>query len=174
MFESLLKNIQIKFKTCAEVQPLLEKICQQNSSVSSHLKLGQSEEGRDIDAFVLGNGSTVVSLIAGAHSDEPVGPEMLRTFIFQTLKEKQQFSQLFSEYKFVIIPHINPDGEAKNQAWIKKWPDPVTYLKHVFRELPGRDLEFGFPEMRRENCCFSFSVWKINVRSISGPTGSSE
>ena len=151
MFESLLKGLSVKFRTCAEVQSLLEKICQQNPDVSSHLKLGQSEEGRDIDGFVLGNGSKVVTLIAGAHSDEPVGPEMLRTFIYQTLKEKQQFSQLFSEYKFVIIPHVNPDGEAKNQAWIKKWPDPLAYLQCVFRELPGRDLEFGFPEMRREN-----------------------
>ena len=50
---------------------------------------------------------------------------------------------------------MNPDGEAKNQLWIKQWPSVEAYLQHAFRELPGRDLEFGFPNMRHENACVS-------------------
>ena len=58
---------------------------------------------------------------------------------------------MFSKFCFVIVPHVNPDGEAKNQTWIRDWPNIKYYLKHAFRELPGRDIEFGYPEMRIEN-----------------------
>ena len=47
-----------------------------------------------------------------------------------------------------IVPHINPDGEERNAAWAIEGAsayDLGTYLKHVIRELPGDDIEFGFP-----------------------------
>ncbi len=151
MFTDILNTLEISFRTCEEVLPLLKEVCEENSEVADFQELGSSEEDRLIAAVILGNGPKTVSLVAGAHSDEPVGPEMLRIFIPQTLAQKNKFRQLFSEFRFVIIPHINPDGEAKNQAWIKKWPSAEAYLKHAFRELPGRDLEFGYPNMRKEN-----------------------
>ena len=49
------------------------------------------------------------------------------------------------------MPHLNPDGEARNRAWTAQWPDAVAYLNLAFREKPGRDLEFGYPDMRVEN-----------------------
>jgi predicted deacylase len=131
------------FRTQEAVQVAIEKAC----GKSFHL-LGESEEGRPIYGVVLGNGPKTVSLIAGAHSDEPVGPETLRTLI---LKGLPQGGPWLDEFRFVIVPHVNPDGEARNREWTKSWPDPAAYLRHVFREPPGRDVEFGFPEMRVEN-----------------------
>ena len=151
MFEDIINTSEISFSTCEEDRPLLKKTCAENSEVAEFQELGSSEQGRPIVAAILGNGPKTVSLIAGAHSDEPVGPEMLRTFIFQTLAQKDRFAMLFSEFKFIIVPHINPDGEAKNQAWIKKWPNIEDYLRYAFREPPGRDVEFGYPDMRKEN-----------------------
>jgi len=151
VFENIINTSEISFRTCEEVQPLLKKTCAKNSEVANFHELGTSEEGRPIVAAVLGSGPKTICLIAGAHSDEPVGPEMLRTFILQTLAQKDRFEKFFSEFKFIIIPHINPDGEAKNKPWIKKWPSAEDYLRHAFRELPGRDMEFGYPDMRKEN-----------------------
>jgi len=151
VFENILETSEIRFRTCEEVRSLLKTTCEENSEVASFQELGSSEQGRPIAAVILGSGPKTVSLVAGAHSDEPVGPEMLRTFILQTLAHKARFTNLFSEFRFVIVPHINPDGEAKNQPWIQKWPSVEAYLQHAFRELPGRDLEFGYPDMRKEN-----------------------
>jgi len=151
VFENIINTSEIRFRTCEEIRSLLKKTCAENSEVADFQELGSSEQGRPIVAAILGNGPKTVSLIAGAHSDEPVGPEMLRTFIFQTLAQKDRFAMLFSEFKFIIVPHINPDGEAKNQPWIKKWPNVEDYVRHAFRELPGRDVEFGYPDMRKEN-----------------------
>lgn len=141
----------VRFRTCEEVRPRLQEACAGHPKVARFHALGTSEAGRPLDAVVLGTGARKVSLIAGAHSDEPVGPETLGTFILHALAQPERFAGLFSEFTFVIVPHINPDGEARNRAWTERWPDAEAYLRHVFREPPGRDLEFGFPNMRPEN-----------------------
>ncbi|NIV16419.1 MAG: peptidase M14, partial [Aliifodinibius sp.] len=151
MLNDVIEYTGLTFRTSEEVYPQIIDACKKNPDIASYYELGESEEGRPILGIVLGNGLKTVSLIAGAHSDEPVGPETLRTFIIRGLEQKDILADLFKNYRFVIVPHINPDGEARNQAWINKWPDLSAYLQHAFRELPGRDLEFGFPDMRIEN-----------------------
>ena len=68
------------------------------------------------------------------------------------------------------MPHVNPDGEARNAAWSDvtlpavdhrgaedRVYDLPLYLRYVIRERPGDDVEFGFPhgeddtEARPEN-----------------------
>lgn len=117
--------------------------------------LGCSEAGRDIWAFKFGRGPRKVSLLAGCHSDEPLGPEMLRRLVKGLYIRKDEFVDLWEDYTFFILPHINPDGEARNAQWMKTWPNFEVYLDSAFRELPGRDVEFGFPEMRCENALWS-------------------
>lgn len=145
----------VKFRTSSEVRNEIQGICKQNADLARYIEMGRSEGGRLIYGVVLGNGKKTVSLLGGAHSDEPVGPETLRYFITETLKNKADFADLFNEFRFVIVPHINPDGEAENQTWIKQWPDISAYFQHAFRELPGRDVEFGYPTMRIENIAVS-------------------
>jgi hypothetical protein len=141
----------ITFQTCEQARPGLIKSCEVHPDIAEAVRLGKSEEGREIDAFFLGNGDTRISLIAGAHSDEPVGPETLRLFVRYVLANKASFTEFLQKHTFAIVPHINPDGEAKNRAWIAEWPSFDSYIRHAFREPPGRDLEFGFPDMRIEN-----------------------
>ena len=59
-----------------------------------------------------------------------------------------------------MVPHINPDGEERNRAWQTGGVPAYKlgrYLAHTVRELPGDDIEFGFPrdkgdqEARPEN-----------------------
>jgi hypothetical protein len=113
--------------------------------------IGRSEAHREILGFVVGSGSRRVSLVAGNHSDEPVGPETLRCLLEALGSSTPQYSRLLEEYTFVVVPQTNPDGEAKNGRWIERWPDAEAYLEHAFRELPGRDMEFAFPDGRVEN-----------------------
>lgn len=59
-----------------------------------------------------------------------------------------------------MVPHINPDGARRNLSWQRhdsELYDLSAYLAGVVRELPGDDIEFGFPsetedpEARPEN-----------------------
>ena len=139
------------FRTSAEVLPLLEKACAARPDVARLETIGTSEEGRPIAGVMMGRGSRAVSLIAGNHADEPVGPETLRTFVLGVLAAPEKFGDLLSAFTFYVVPHTNPDGEWGNGAWIEKWPDAAAFILHQQREKPGRDLEFGFPDLRVEN-----------------------
>ena len=109
--------------------------------------IGRSLEGRPVLGYRFGSGPLRVSLIAGCHADEPVGPELLRrlTGFLLTLSPDDP---LLRAAEWWIVPHVNPDGEARNRAWQNPIPDsfdPVRTLAGAIRELPGDDLEFGFP-----------------------------
>ena len=101
-----------------------------------------SREGRPVRGFVLGDGPTRVSLIGGCHADEPVGPLTLRHLVAWLRASGSHGCRWW------IVPHANPDGEERNRAWYSDEDaayDPSAYLRHRVRELPGDDLEFGFP-----------------------------
>ena len=145
-------------------------------------ELGRSREGRPIRGFVFeaepGLSEEVwnVSLIAGCHADEPVGPAMLDRLVshLSEITHEQPNHPLIQRFRWRIVPHVNPDGEARNRPWTQSLGEPglwgreghrhfdlSTYLHHVVRETPGDDIEFGFPrgvddiEARPENLAVS-------------------
>lgn len=112
--------------------------------------IGRSREGREILGAVLGSGPRHVSLIGGCHADEPVGPWMLRRLAGHLASRPD------TRHTWYIVPHVNPDGEARNAAWAEPGLragafDLHLYLRHAMREKPGDDVEFGFPDLRPEN-----------------------
>lgn len=119
--------------------------------------IGRSRHGREIVAHRLGQGPLSVSLIAGCHADEPVGPEMLRRLVAH-LAELPADDPLLAGATWSIVPHVHPDGEAANAGWSRatlptrdhlgrpdRAHDPARYVAEVVRDPPGDDLEFGFP-----------------------------
>lgn len=113
--------------------------------------LGVSEAGRPLVGIELGVGPRRATLLAGAHADEPVGPETLMYFAEWLAGESEEARKLRKGWRFRIVPHVNPDGEASNSQWIDAWPDPLACLRHRRREPPGRDVEFAYPDGRAEN-----------------------
>lgn len=131
--------------------------------------IGRSREGREILGCVFGRGALHVSLIGGCHADEPVGPAMLRR-LAAFLAALPPGDPLLAGITWYLVPHVNPDGEARNAAWSEttlpavdhrgaedRVYDLSLYLRHAVRERPGEDVEFGFPrggedaEARPEN-----------------------
>lgn len=127
--------------------------------------LGRSREGRSIRGFRFGEGPFRISLLAGCHADEPVGPRLLRRLCAH-LSELAPGDPLLAGREWWILPHINPDGEARNRAWQREGGeraesgdgaedgdgaglpgayDLPAWLAGAVREPPGEDLEFGFP-----------------------------
>lgn len=118
--------------------------------------IGRSRDGRDLVGYRFGHGDRTVSLIGGCHADEPVGPAMLDR-LAAYLATLPDGDPLLARLRFFLVPHANPDGEARNTAWtaqIRELPeggsgyDLRAYLRHAVRELPGDDVEFGFPRDR--------------------------
>ncbi len=109
--------------------------------------IGTSRDGRSIYGHVLGTGNFAISLIGGCHADEPVGPLLLRK-LAQFLGDLPPEDSLLSHFTWVIIPDANPDGAAINSVWWHQSQEQVDLAANLigaYRELPGDDIEFGFP-----------------------------
>ena len=126
---------------------MIQKILVQQPVDSTENIIGYSRGGNPIQGFIFGTGEIKISLIAGCHADEPVGPMLLRKLVSH-LKSMSVEEELLKHYTWIIVPHANPDGESINNQW---WDpnaescDLLSYLKYRVRELPGDDIEFGFP-----------------------------
>jgi len=97
--------------------------------------------------YTIGKGKIRISLIAGCHADEPVGPLFLRKLV-RFLDTLSDAHPLLTRYTWLIIPHCNPDGEEKNKSWYSEkdtHANLADYLTNAQREVPGEDIEFGFP-----------------------------
>jgi hypothetical protein len=139
------------------LEPVLEEILAAAPGAAGGEEIGLSREGRSIRAWRFGSGPTAASLIAGCHADEPVGPELLRR-LSAYLGNLPGEHPLLSGFSWSVVPHVNPDGERRNAIWSRS-TTPVTdhrgsadrgfglaaYLEGAVRELPGDDVEFGFP-----------------------------
>ena len=137
--------------------------CETNPHLATFETIGHSEDGRPIAGITLGTGPAVVTLVAGAHADEPVGPETLRTLVLDGLAAqgwgapgRRASTPRSSASRFRIVPHVNPDAEARNAPWIAAFDPPTPRRRsrptcaHRLREPPGRDVEFAYPDARPE------------------------
>lgn len=140
------------------VRPLA--VFRDNEALRTHLAsienaevrtLGASRSGQDLFGVTIGKGSTPVSVIAGSHADEPVGPMTAQAL---PILLSQFFPELLDRFRFRIVPQMNPDGADRNRSWFREPLDFGRYVEHVVRELPGDDIEFGFGtgEWTRPEC----------------------
>jgi hypothetical protein len=108
--------------------------------------IGHSRRGQPLWGVQVGVGTRRVSVIAGCHSDEPVGPMTAQAFPDLLAAH---FPELLERFTFYIVPQMNPDGADLNRVWFANPPDFCEYVRHAFREPPGDDIEFGFGESSR-------------------------
>lgn len=111
--------------------------------------IGYSREQRAIYAYKFGSGLQNISLIAGNHADEPTGPDLLRKLVVY-LAALPPTHPMLQAYSWYIVPHVNPDNERVNARWFeeglpKGYFNLAKYLSYAHRELPGSDIEYGYP-----------------------------
>ncbi len=150
-------------------RPLLSDILSATSTATPE-HIGHSRDGREIDGFKFGQGELNVSLIAGCHADEPTGTIFLNHLV-KFLNQQTKDSFLLSACSWWIVPQVNPDGEFNNRPWSSPKDDIFDLpenLQFARRELPGDDIEFGFPlpphipSLRRENQAV-YDFWKTAI-----------
>ncbi len=107
------------------------------------VEIGHSREGQAIHGLRFGQGNRAVSIVAGAHADEPIGPMTAQAL---PILLREHFPGLLKRFRFHIVPQINPDGADANRPWFGEPLRFEDYAQGVIREAPGDDIEFGFGE----------------------------
>ncbi len=129
--------------------PTLEKHLQKMSGAETH-QIGHSVGGQPLYGYCLGVGEKHVSIVAGSHADEPVGPMTAQAL---PVLLEAHFPDALEQFRFHVVPQINPDGADRNRPWFGHPPAFADYAEGVRREPPDQDVEFGFentPEARPE------------------------
>lgn len=146
-------------------KPTIAQLIDAKSLLDSEI-VGFSRDQREIHGHRFGEGQVQVSLIAGCHADEPTGSIFLNHLsnYLGSLPGDHHLIRLFQWY---IIPYANPDGSQINRRWYHNPHQSFDFalnLQHAVRELPGDDMEFGFPTetveaLRPENTAI-YNFWK--------------
>lgn len=125
-------------------------------------RIGFSRDAHELFGLRFGHGAIHVSVIAGCHADEPIGP--MTAQILPRLMVRH-FPELCDAFRISVVPQMNPDGASRNSDWFADPPNLADYLECVRREAPGDDLEFGFGEGKavRPECAAAQSYLKIHA-----------
>lgn len=77
--------------------------------------LGQSLDGRPIEAIRLGSGDAprLVVLLGRQHPPEVTGAIAMRAFVDELVAMLARDPQAFADHQFLIVPLLNPDGVAR-------------------------------------------------------------
>jgi hypothetical protein len=106
--------------------------------------IGLSVEGQPLHGICAGDPSLpLVSVVAGAHPDEPLGP-------MAALRLVRDWPQnpLAQRIRLAVVPILDIDGSIAQEAWLTNWgegPGFQTCLEHRLRRRLGADREFAWP-----------------------------
>lgn len=118
--------------------------------------VGRSILGREIPAFVLGEGKKAVVLLGGVLGTEGLTAALLFDFIKDYSEQLQKSAKiyeismpyLFAERRIVVVPYVNPDGIGYASEGVSQ--DNPLY-ERVLRMNGGAD----------------FHAWQANARGVT-------
>lgn len=108
---------------------------------------GSSVDGRNLTALTFGNGSTTILFIGSIHGNEQSARYLMENWINEL---ERNYFDIPSGVKVVVIPTINPDGNAKNNRYNSN----------------GIDLNRNFPSNDWQS-----DIYSLNNQLLSGAGG---
>uniref|UniRef100_A0A034W5T7 Zinc carboxypeptidase A 1 n=1 Tax=Bactrocera dorsalis TaxID=27457 RepID=A0A034W5T7_BACDO len=150
----------------------LEELTKRYSSRVKVTSIGDSYEKRQLHAITITNGDgvankNVILMDAGIHAREWIAPAAALYVIQQLVENYEQNSRLLTNYDWIIVPLLNPDGyeysHTRERMW-RKTRKPVT--KFCAGTDGNRNFDFHWGEVGASNsaCADTFR----------GPTAFSE
>ena len=91
----------------------IDAIVTENSDVAEKWVIGQSVEGRDIPAIVIGEGNRYAIIDGSMHGNEKIGTFAslrIAELLIEYYRSDLYWQTRLTEYKVIIIPVLNPDG----------------------------------------------------------------
>ena len=129
---------------------------------------GKSCDGREIYYAMVGNDDApkTIMIQGGIHGREYLTPQLIMCQMeYYLSRYETEFSSLFAEFRFCVIPMINPDGIMLSQEGISAIRSPelrsgieAIYLKDV---TTSPDLKSYFGDLQGY-----LKLWKANAEGV--------
>ena len=130
------------FCSVEALQQLVDSL-QERSSAFGIEVAGMSERGAPIHHVRFGEGSLKVLLVGFPHANEPIGG--LTVFSLLTLLAQGNAELLKADVEWHVVPCIDPDGAALNEAWSQRVFALESYLRGFHRQELADQAECSFP-----------------------------
>jgi len=105
--------------------------------------IGESSEGREITALVIGEGDESAFMYGFTHPNEPIGSLTIEYLASRLAASAELRKRL--RYKFILAKAIDVDGARLNEGWFRGPFDLLTYAENYYRPPPNEQAEWTFP-----------------------------
>jgi hypothetical protein len=105
--------------------------------------IGESSEGREITALVIGEGDKSAFMYGFTHPNEPIGSLTIEYLASRLAADANLRKKL--GYRFILAKAIDVDGAKLNEGWFRGPFDLLTYAKNYYRPPPNEQAEWTFP-----------------------------
>lgn len=105
--------------------------------------IGHSREGRPIDCLTIGDGPQDAIVFGLPHPNEPIGG--LTTLHLAARLGEGGALGLGSEFRWHLVPCVDPDGLALNAGWLDGPYTLTHYARHFYRPAGNEQVEWSFP-----------------------------
>ena len=138
----------------------------------SYKSIGESVDGREIYACVVGNPNAPekIMITGGIHGREYLSSLLVMKQIEHYLSKYQtgsfggmRYAEMFERFAFYVLPMINPDGVMLALAGIESVQTPD--VKQTLEEIFADNKEVGLTNASDINAYFAYN-WKSNANGV--------
>ena len=131
------------FRTVAELDQESRQLAQKYPDIVELRAIGESSEGREITALVIGEGDESAFMYGFTHPNEPIG-SLTIDYLAARLAASAELRKRLG-YKFILAKAIDVDGARLNEGWFRGPFDLMTYAENYYRPPPNEQAEWTFP-----------------------------
>ena len=132
-----------RFKTVRELEDGSRELAGNYPNVVELRTIGESSEGRPINALVIGDGDESVFFYGFTHPNEPIGSLTIE-YLASRLAANPDLRKRLG-YRFILAKVIDVDGAKLNEGWFRGPFDLLTYAQNFYRPPPNEQAEWTFP-----------------------------
>ena len=158
--------------TYPELQEDLTALAEQYSAHFSYQSIGQSVDGREIYACVVGNPNAPkkIMITGGIHGREYLSSLLVMTQIEYYLSNYETgsynglaYADMFEQFAFYVLPMINPDGIMLALCGIESMQTPA--VRETLEGIFADNKAVGLTSAENINDYFAYN-WKSNANGV--------
>lgn len=132
-----------RFRLVDELEEASIELAKKYPECVERRRIGESSEGRPINALIIGEGDRTAFLYGFTHPNEPIG-SLTIDYLASRLATSVDLRKRLG-YKFILAKAIDVDGAKLNEGWFSGPFDLLTYAENYYRPPPNEQAEWTFP-----------------------------